>query len=699
MKIKLVIALTALSSLVLTHQSPAQGTAFTYQGRLNDGVSLANGIYDLRCALYDDATSGAQQGMPITNNACNVSNGLFTVTMDFGNQFSGANRWLELAVRTNGGGSFSALSPRQKFAATPYAITAGNLTGSLPAAQLSGTIAGGNLPASPSFSGTVAANFIAGNGANVTNVNAATLNGLTAANFWRTNGNAGANPTNGAFLGTTDNLPLEFRANNQRALRIEPNATSPNLIAGHSGNVVSNGFYGETLLGGGYSGAPNRVANYFATVVGGVGNTASGSYAIAMGEGNTASGYGSIAMGHNTSVSGSWSTAIGNGSVATGSYSTALGQSIANGDLATAIGDSAVASNTWAMAIGHQATATGYSSTAIGNNPQANGYGSMAIGAGAIADGVGSTAFGNGTYAYGYQSSSLGNTTETLGRYATAIGYNTHAEEEYSTAIGVANYASGTNSTAIGFSTHAIGDSATAMGRETGAIGVNSTAMGYLTGAGGDNSTAMGMRTVANGITATAMGYYTYANGDYSTAMGYYAQANQTGTFIWADQSSTNIFASTSTNQFLIRARGGVGINTNNPNGAALSVNGAIVASGTVTANGVLLTSDRNAKENFTAVDPRSMLAKVAALPITEWNYKNNDAGIHHVGPMAQDFQAAFQLSADDQHISVVDEGGVALAAIQGLNQKVEEKDAEIKELKQSVAELKALLQTFVEKK
>ena len=95
------------------------------------------------------------------------------------------------------------------------------------------------------------------------------------------------------------------------------------------------------------------------------------------------------------------------------------------------------------------------------------------------------------------------------------------------------------------------------------------------------------------------------------------------------------------------------------------------------------LTSDRNAKENFTVVNPREVLAKVASLPVTEWNYKTDSKDVQHIGPMAQDFQAAFGLNGtDDKHISVVDEGGVALAAIQGLNQKLNEKDAEIQDLK-----------------
>ena len=66
-------------------------------------------------------------------------------------------------------------------------------------------------------------------------------------------------------------------------------------------------------------------------------------------------------------------------------------------------------------------------------------------------------------------------------------------------------------------------------------------------------------------------------------------------------------------------------------------------------------------------------MKKVAALPITRWNFKQ-DKGIEHIGPMAQDFYEAFEVGMDDRHIATVDEGGVALAAIQGLNQKLDEK-------------------------
>jgi len=92
--------------------------------------------------------------------------------------------------------------------------------------------------------------------------------------------------------------------------------------------------------------------------------------------------------------------------------------------------------------------------------------------------------------------------------------------------------------------------------------------------------------------------------------------------------------------------------------------------------------SDRNLKTDFTAVKPKDILAKLAALPIQSWRFTNEMAGIRHVGPMAQDFQAAFGLGNNDKMIGFVDEEGVALAAIQGLNLKLTEKDAEMDGLK-----------------
>ena len=103
--------------------------------------------------------------------------------------------------------------------------------------------------------------------------------------------------------------------------------------------------------------------------------------------------------------------------------------------------------------------------------------------------------------------------------------------------------------------------------------------------------------------------------------------------------------------------------------------------------------SDRNAKKNFQSVDTVAVLEKLAAIPIERWNYKwEKDGDVPHLGPMAQDFKGAFYPGRDDKTISSLEFDGVALAAVQGLNRKLEEKDAEIQALKQSVAELKRLV-------
>jgi chromosome segregation ATPase len=92
--------------------------------------------------------------------------------------------------------------------------------------------------------------------------------------------------------------------------------------------------------------------------------------------------------------------------------------------------------------------------------------------------------------------------------------------------------------------------------------------------------------------------------------------------------------------------------------------------------------SDRAAKTAFEDIDDARILAKVAALPVSEWSYSAQGTGIRHLGPMAQDFRAAFGLGEDDKHITTIDEEGVALAAIKALQAEVSAKDGELEDNK-----------------
>ena len=110
---------------------------------------------------------------------------------------------------------------------------------------------------------------------------------------------------------------------------------------------------------------------------------------------------------------------------------------------------------------------------------------------------------------------------------------------------------------------------------------------------------------------------------------------------------------------------------------------------------GCTMTSDQNLKANFSTINPRQVLDRLAVLPLAAWNYKSDDSSIRHVGPMAQDFRAAFNLGADDKHIDMIDANGVTMAAIQGLYQMMREKDRQIEqqshEIKQQASQIAGL--------
>src|SRR5579884_1464511 len=274
MRTKVFLCFILFSSVLAAH---AQGTAFTYQGRLNDGSGSANGAYDLRFAIFNALTNGTEIAGPITNSATSVSNGLFMATLDFGPIFTGTNYWLEIAVRTNGGGAFTTLVPRQEITPTPYAemaTTASNLLGPLPSTDLSGTYNGavtlnnglnefyGTFNGDfygPSFIGGSFSGMHFGDGSGLYNLNPAALSGpiptAFLTNAWKTTGNAGTTPGPN-FLGTTDNQALELHVNGTRALTLFPDETTnnaPNIVIGSPSNAITGTLTGTTIGGGGWN--------------------------------------------------------------------------------------------------------------------------------------------------------------------------------------------------------------------------------------------------------------------------------------------------------------------------------------------------------------------------------------------------------------------------------------------------------------
>jgi len=828
--IGLLILLSIINSSVSTF---AQGTAFTYQGRLADTVNPVNGLYDLRFFLYDSGTGGTLVAGPVTNSPVVISNGLFTVTLDFGaNVFTGANRWLEIGVRTNGGNAFTPLSPRQQLTPAPYAITAENLVSGGLAAGIYGNPVTFNNPG----------NSFCGDGGCLSNVNASSLGGLTAADFWRLNGNT-VSPAN--FLGTLNNLPLEIKVNNNHALRIVP-ASVPSLEGGYFQNST-HGFSSAAIVGGGTSGSINEVfGNYgfigaghgakvgiFSAVIGGGYNVALGQFSfVGTGLSNTnladyafiGSGFYNtiqsdvltsvIAGGHYNTIqsNASWSI-IGSGgynTIQTNAYDSSIigggynliqpnaqgsiivgGYQNTNGGFAAAIGgglnnaiqtgadrsaigggdSNLIQSNAFASFIGggrgNQIQIGAFDST-IGGGPynaiQANANASTigggyinaiqaSAGASTIGGGVGNTiqpnAIGSaicGGYYNLVQPNAFasfigGGTNNLIGTPRSVIsgGENNYVAGDYATVGGGGfNQATGRSSFVGGGG-----------GRDAGGGGPygniasadwSTVGGGWFDLASGYSSTVGGgaINHATNAFATVPGGAFNVAGGNYSFAAGQQAYALHQGSFVWADSQGTP-FASTTNDQFCIRAKGGVQLSTNtsvfcgaqtrqmlnlfatqygigvqaateyfrsgsdfswfkggvhsdsqnNPGGGVEMMR--LTSSG-LTVNGVFVSaSDRNLKENFQPVNGRDVLEKVAALPVSKWNFKA-DPESRHVGPMAQDFYAAFGVGPDDKHITTVDEGGVALAAIQGLNQKLEEKEARIHELEERLSALEQLV-------
>jgi hypothetical protein len=178
------------------------------------------------------------------------------------------------------------------------------------------------------------------------------------------------------------------------------------------------------------------------------------------------------------------------------------------------------------------------------------------------------------------------------------------------------------------------------------------TGEGGVIGGGYANAVRASWATVPGGYGNAATGLASFAAGTHSNAA-------TTGAFVWSDDASgATLLESTVANQFLARASGGVTFWTN-----ATNTVGATLAAGSGTWASA---SDRALKTDVARIDDAAVLEKVAGLPISRWSYVS-ERGVRHVGPMAQDFYAAFGVGEDDKHITSIDEDGVALAAIKAL--------------------------------
>jgi len=390
-----------------------------------------------------------------------------------------------------------------------------------------------------------------------------------------------------AVLGTNDDQPMDLRVDNERVMRYEPNAISPNVIGGSPANSVDAGVRGATVAGGGVSPGnepdfvvveqPNRVTDVYGTVGGGMANLA----------GNDAG----------TLVDAAWATVAG------GNYNRATGYAAAVGG-------------------GHVNLASGDSSNIPG------GYSNEARGALASIAG---------------------------GRDNLAAGYTSHV------AGGLDNVSSGTASFVAGGSSNV-------------------------------------------------------ASANYSFAAGHGAVADQWGCMVFANWGGPGVgtgscLGASYIARFLLPHGLSVDFGQRRPDGGGTQwvyvgdlVPGQTIATWTgayLSSSGVWNNaSDRSLKDGFSGVDAMAVLEGVINLPVQRWHYRRDGPAIAHIGPTAQDFRAAFGLGDGDTVIGTVDADGVALAAIQGLNAKLDarlaERDAKLAEQAREIESLKRAIERLL---
>lgn len=273
------------------------------------------------------------------------------------------------------------------------------------------------------------------------------------------------------------------------------------------------------------------------------------------------------------------------------------------------------------------------------------------------------------------------------GPFSVSLGNGNEASEHSSVAMGSSSVASGHAAFAAGLGAQASGGAATALGANTRARGSTSLATGDRSEANGNHTVAGGFQTVGDGHVSLAFGWKNLVSGDYAVGLGSNVNVTHEGAFLWADHGGFS-FNSEATDEFAVRAKGGVRLVTGTASGGTPST-GCTLPSG----SGVWsCTSDRETKENFRDEDGETVLEAISSMPVQSWTYRTEDPSVRHLGPTAQDFREAFGLGIDDKTIGTGDIDGVNMLAIQALARRTSDLWAENESLKGRIADLEAAI-------
>jgi trimeric autotransporter adhesin len=637
----LAAAMCALSA------APAHAARFTYHGELLDGAAPADGAYDLRLRAFAQPGAQAALGEATELPGVRVVEGRFSVELDLPEDADGTT-WIEVAVKPSGPGTEYAVL------GTPQPVTKAN---------------------------------------------------STCPGAWALDGNTGV-PA-GSFLGLADPIattPLDLRARNARVARFIPTTDdsafgdAPTVVLGSPlnaangiGAAVAGG--GATRLGGApCSGCGNVAHGNFSFVGGGLSHTASATFAsVAGGSENTASGSAAHVGGGTFNRAGGADAFVG-----AGASNEAMGpRSVIGGgqDNAATTNDTVVAGGSGNVADATHAVVGGGQGNAVTGEH------------GVVGGGQGNTASAQfATVAGGFQNEAS-NLTAAVGG-----GFQNLARGPYAAiAGGQGNVAGGAHAFAAGSGNCAGGDASVALGQGARVRHPSFIAIAACSGASsgdgdGDEGAFVYSDAAVPAFSSTAPGQFNVrARGgvgiNTAPPVGSVELTIQTDT---DDGDFSNLWMKQKANANGILMTAGNGPGSNNAgfyidhyNGAAqarrleLAPDGSVTIRSNITqaASGVRMAagdgswsslSDRRLKTAIAPVDAGAILERLLATPIATWSYRAQ-AGVRHIGPMAQDFAASFAVGENDTTISTVDADGVALAAIQGLDAKLERENAQLR--------------------
>jgi hypothetical protein len=757
-KVSALLAATMALALTPTARSAVPG-AINYQGFLTDAISgqpLSAAVV-VSFKLYDAVTAGnliyseTQTVTPATG-VFNVQIGGAGGALAFSSVAFDKPYWLEIAI----GGQ--TLTPRQPLASSATALRA-RVAESLPPVPGTGasntalgfqalavnTTGGGNTSVG---AGVLQANS---QGNNNTGVGGSTLyynvsgNLNTAVGTSALEQNVSGNEN--TALGTSA-LFHNVAGSGNTALGISAlvNGTGNSNIAlgGSAGSNLTTGNYNIAIGNAGVAGEGNTIrigdnnqTRIFMAGVNGV--TLPGAQTVVISStgqlgvtGAAGTGGGNVAYGPTslvTNTTGSNNTALGQAvlqSNTTGAFNTAAGVGALNANSAgtanAALGSNALVRNTTGnnnVSVGDASTANntmGSNNTALGQGSllqNISGSNNLALGAGAgsaLTVGNYNIDIANAGVAGEGNTIRIGDGNQTRAFVAGINGVGIPGAQTVvvssSGQLGVAA-ASGTGTGNVSYGSAALASNTTgAYNTAAGIAALNANTSGTANVALGSNAlvrntngsgnVSVGDASSANNTTGsrnTAIGQLALAqniNGVGNIAIGYLAGDNLSDAIIGTGCNGCPLLYNDNNIEI-----GNPGVYTDRN----LIRIGNNSHTATYIAGALYNPSDRNLKQNFAAVDALDVLKKLAALPLSRWTYKNDDQNIHHLGPVAQDFRAAFGLGADDKHIATIDEGGVALAAIKGLYQELlatqaraQAKDEELSALKRELQQIKSQL-------